>query len=167
MPSPCWPTATVPPFHGLLVRIKYEGDLPLALALGEWVGQEAALAGLAAHADVLVPVPLTRQRMRERGYNQARLLAQGAATALHVPVEDLLVRRQQSSSQTALSAEQRGLNASGLYEARVPRPYRGGHIVLVDDVMTTGSTLTQCAEAILAADPTAHIGLLTLAFAGE
>ncbi len=154
------------PFHGLLVRIKYEGDTSLALGLGEWVGHEALLAGLSAHADVLVPVPLTRRRMRERGYNQARLLAEGAAAVLHVPVEDMLVRQQQSSSQTTLSAEQRGFNASGLYEARVPQPYRGGHIVLVDDVMTTGSTLAQCAEAILAADPTAHVSLLTLAFSG-
>ncbi len=155
------------PFHSLLMRIKYEGDIALAVSLGRWAGEEAVQAGMCGHADVLVPVPLARERERKRGYNQARLLADGMATAMHVPVVEMLVRQRRGESQTHLSALQRGSNASGLYHASVPPAWRGSHIALVDDVMTTGSTLAQCTEAILAADPTAHVSLLTLAFAGE
>lgn len=155
------------PFHSLLMRIKYEGDVALAASLGRWAGEEAVRAGMCDHADVLVPVPLARERERERGYNQARLLAEGMASAMHLPVVEMLARRQRGESQTHLSALQRGSNASGVYHASVPPAWRGCHIALVDDVMTTGSTLAQCTEAILSADPTAHVSLLTLAFAGE
>ena len=155
------------PFHGLLMRIKYRGDTGLATRLGVWLGEEAVLAGMGEHADVLVPVPLTRERQRRRGYNQARLVADGVASVMRVPVVEMVARRKQRASQTHLTAEQRGINACGIYQATVPHAYRGRRIVLVDDVMTTGSTLMQCALAILADDPTAHVGLLTLAFAGE
>lgn len=155
------------PFHHLLMRIKYEGDVALAASLGRWVGEEAVRAGMCDHTDVLVPVPLARERQRQRGYNQARLLADGMAQAMRLPVAEMLVRRRQGETQTHLSALQRGTNASGAYHASVPPAWRGSRIALVDDVMTTGSTLAQCAEAILADDPTAHVSLLTLAFAGE
>lgn len=155
------------PFHQLLMRIKFEGDTSLAERLGQWAGEEAQLAGMGEHVDVLVPVPLTAQRMRERGYNQARLLANGIASVMNVPVEEMLVRLRQGVSQTHLSAQERDQNAKGIYEAHVPHSFRGKNITIVDDVMTTGSTLAQCAEAILRDDPTAHVNLLTLAYAGE
>lgn len=155
------------PYHLLLMRIKYEGDTSLALRLGQWVGEEAQKMGMAEHIDVLVPVPLTARRMRERGYNQARLLADGIASVMNVPVEDMLVRLHQGTSQTHLSAQERGQNASGIYKAHVPQPFRGKNVAIVDDVMTTGSTMAQCAEEILKDDPTAHISLITLAYSGE
>lgn len=135
--------------------------------MGWWAGSEAVRAGLDEYADVLVPVPLTARRLRERGYNQARLLADGMGRAMGVPVMELLVRQQQGTSQTHLSGEGRAQNTTRIYHARLPEALRGGRVVLVDDVMTTGSTLAQCAEAILEADPSAHVSLLTLAFAGE
>lgn len=155
------------PFHQLLMRIKYQSDTALAYRLGWWAGSEAVRAGLDEYADVLVPVPLTARRLRERGYNQARLLADGMGRAMGVPVMELLVRQQQGTSQTHLSGEGRAQNTTRIYHARLPEALRGGRVVLVDDVMTTGSTLAQCAEAILEAAPSAHVSLLTLAFAGE
>lgn len=155
------------PFHQLLMHIKYQSDTALAYRLGWWAGSEAVRAGLDEYADVLVPVPLTARRLRERGYNQARLLADGMGRAMGVPVMELLARQQQGTSQTHLSGEGRAQNTTRIYHARLPEALRGGRVVLVDDVMTTGSTLAQCAEAILEADPSAHVSLLTLAFAGE
>ena len=73
------------PFHQLLMRIKYQSDTALAYRLGWWAGSEAVRAGLDEYADVLVPVPLTDRRLRERGYNQARLLADGMGRAMGVP----------------------------------------------------------------------------------
>lgn len=73
------------PFHQLLMRIKYQSDTALAYRLGWWAGSEAVRAGLDEYADVLVPVPLTARRLRERGYNQARLLADGMGRAMGGP----------------------------------------------------------------------------------
>ena len=152
----------------LWTRVPVEHAFSLvAYRLGWWAGSEAVRAGLDEYADVLVPVPLTARRLRERGYNQARLLADGMGRAMGVPVMELLVRQQQGTSQTHLSGEGRAQNTTRIYHARLPEALRGGRVVLVDDVMTTGSTLAQCAEAILEADPSAHVSLLTLAFAGE
>ena len=152
----------------LWTRVPVEHAFSLvAYRLGWWAGSEAVRAGLDDYADVLVPVPLTARRLRERGYNQARLLADGMGRAMGVPVMELLVRQQQGTSQTHLSGEGRAQNTTRIYHARLPEALRGGRVVLVDDVMTTGSTLAQCAEAILEADPSAHVSLLTLAFAGE
>lgn len=153
-------------FRNLLERIKYQGDADLALRLGRWVGQEAARVGLSTQVDILVPVPLAPERERERGYNQAFLLAQGMAEVMGLSVECLLTRTYQRGSQTRLTALGRAHNAQALYHASVPRAICGHRVALVDDVMTTGSTLKQCAEALLAADPTMRVSLLTLAFAG-
>ena len=155
------------PFHALLERIKYRGDVDLARSLGLWVGEEAVRAGLAGQVDLLVPVPLARSRERERGYNQALMLAEGMGLAMGKPVELLLTRVGWHGSQTRLSAVARSRNALGIYRATVPDSLHGKRIALVDDVMTTGSTLGRCAEVILKADPTARLSLLTLAFAGD
>lgn len=154
-------------FHRLLERIKYQGDADLALQLGRWVGREAARVGLDKQLDLLAPVPLAPERERERGYNQAFLLAQGMAEVMGLSVECLLTRSSWRGSQTRLTALDRARNAQALYSALVPEALRGRSVALVDDVMTTGSTLRQCAEALLAADPTMRVSVLTLAFAGE
>lgn len=114
------------PFHQLLMRIKYQSDTALAYRLGWWAGSEAVRAGLDEYADVLVPVPLTARRLRERGYNQARLLADGMGRAMGVPVMELLVRQQQGTSQTHLSGEGRAQNTTRIYHARLPEALRGG-----------------------------------------
>lgn len=154
------------PFHSLLMRIKYQGDMELAYCLGEWVGEEALRAGLSDKIDILVPVPLDKVRERKRGYNQARLLAKGIGKVMGKPVVELLVRTKSGVSQTHLSARERLLNAQDIYQVSALQECKGMRVALVDDVMTTGATMVQCAKVLLLTDDSMHVGVLTLAFAG-
>jgi ComF family protein len=99
----------------------------------------------------LVPVPLAQARMRERGFNQSELLAGAVARHLGVPVwTDVLDRVRHTASQTRLTPEDRLRNVSGAFRAATASraKLRGAHVVLVDDVVTTASTLNACAAAL-------------------
>lgn len=100
---------------------------------------------------VLVPVPLYRKRERERGYNQAEVLAQGIARALGIPVVPLLKRVRDTGSQARLKhRDERQKNLHAAFELCQPLP-RDGQIVLVDDIVTSGSTLLECANVLRSA----------------
>jgi ComF family protein len=99
----------------------------------------------------IVPVPLSKSRMRERGYNQSEQLAAGLSQHWRIPVgEDLLTRTRATVSQTELTPEERKSNVAGAF--RVPsgksQQIRGAHLVIIDDVMTTAATLNACAAAL-------------------
>lgn len=100
----------------------------------------------------LVAVPLTGARERERGFNQSACLAHELAQYWHAPVwNDVLVRARATETQTRLTPEARRRNVSGAFRA-VPGTrarLRGAHVLLVDDVVTTGATLVECASALL------------------
>jgi ComF family protein len=130
-----------------LNRLKHEDRPDLARPLGALLAQAAA--GQPSGCDALVPVPLHAQRLAERGYNQAALLA--AASGLGAVRHDLLVRALATTRQQGQSARARARNVVGAFT--VPRPARvlGLRLVLVDDVCTTGATLAACREALCAA----------------
>ncbi len=98
----------------------------------------------------LVPVPLSRTRLRERGYNQSAELALWLGRAWGLPILDTLLERTRATrSQTRLTPGERHRNVSGAFRARADRrSLRGMHLILVDDVMTTGATLNACATAL-------------------
>lgn len=113
--------------------------------------------------DGLVPVPLHPTRERDRGFNQARLLADHLSAATAIPVIDLLRRTRKTVSQTTLSGRQRRENVRDVFVMNEGwHPRAGQRFVLIDDVRTTGATLGACAEAITAVVP-ARIGVLTVA----
>lgn len=131
--------------------LKYRGCRALGRALGEELGltmqifPEFSDAGI----DLILPVPLHRARLRERGYNQAEEIARGVATAWNVEIRsDVLKRSRHTASQTKLSATARRTNVA---EAFTPgrTDLRGRRILLCDDVFTTGSTLNACASRLL------------------
>jgi ComF family protein len=102
--------------------------------------------------DVIVPVPLSGSRQRERGYNQSRLLARALSTSLQLPLADALKRTRSSRPQTrSFSREERRQNVEGAFSVRRPGIVTGLRVLLVDDVATTGATLDACARALLAA----------------
>lgn len=128
----------------ILHRIKYDDDEKLALGLGKQLGRQI-LQSNAALPDCLVPVPLHPNKLKKRGFNQSERLARGIASAIDIPVEDnLLIRKGDQSSQTKLGRMHRWENISEAFDLKNSlRP--GVHIGIVDDMITTGSTLEACA----------------------
>jgi len=116
-----------------------------------------------AEGDVLVPVPLHPGRRRERGFNQAALIAREIARLTDRPwVEEALVRRAQTRPQTGLSAAERRRNVKGAFVVRRRREVTGRVVVLVDDVLTTGATAQACALALREGGAT-EVRLLSIA----
>ncbi len=132
----------------LITDLKY-GDKPgLAGILAPLMN--SALAGAVSKDTVVVPVPIHPSRRRERGYNQSELLAVRIARARGLKLEsDLLVKSRSTSSQTALEREERMENVAGSFGVRRADRLAGREVLLIDDVVTTGSTLKECARAVL------------------
>ncbi|NPV07424.1 MAG: ComF family protein [Anaerolineae bacterium] len=128
--------------------LKYEGKRVLAEPMAaEMVG---CLGSTAAKVDWVIPVPLHRSRQRERGFNQAELLARGLTAHLRLPlVGDCLVRVRDTSPQVGLSVAERKGNMEGAFRAHARM--REQALLLVDDVCTTGATIAACAAAAAAA----------------
>lgn len=131
------------PLDRLLPRFKFHGDLAAGRELAAGLIEAAITAD---RPQTLIPVPLHPARLRERGYNQALELARPLAAALALPLRpNLLQRRRATDPQTELDAATRRRNVRGAFLAPGPVP---GHIALVDDVMTTGATLAECARVL-------------------
>ena len=155
------------PYHRLVVAIKFMDKRELAVKLGRWAAMEADRQGFWQGVDALVPVPLTRWRRFCRGYNQAEMLARGMAEVTGLPVLNLIGRTKNRKPQSRLNGMARIRNAEGIYEATVPDEWRGKRLVVVDDVMTTGATMANCALALKNADKYAEICIFPLAYAGK
>jgi competence protein ComFC len=127
--------------------LKYKGNLGLGEMLAAGLGR--TLRRFNWMVDGIIPVPLSRARLRERGYNQAALLAQPLALAEEIPYLPKAVERvRDTASQVGLKIDERRRNVAGAFQARRSE-IDGKTILLVDDVATTGATLDACAEALL------------------
>ena len=144
-----------PPADELIRDLKYRGTLAHARVLGVLLAQAVAARG-APLPRLLVPVPLHDARLRERGFNQAAALARYAGTMLGIHAAPrAMVRVRDTPSQTSLSMEERHRNVRGAFAVNGVRAGRrlldAGHVAVVDDVMTTGSTLAEAKCVLLAA----------------
>ena len=148
------------PWQRAIHDFKYRSRWRTAYELGRWFGSNLARSGLYAGVDCVVPVPLHVRRLLGRGYNQADYAAEGIAEGLGVPVVHRALRRLRNNpSQTTRSTAERWVNVEGLFTVRRSDLLAGKHILLVDDVVTTGSTLLACAEALAAALPECRISM--------
>ncbi len=145
------------PLQNALHQLKYRRDVILADSLARLLTQTWAAAG--QPGDLIIPVPLSAQRLRERGYNQAGLLARGFAELSGLPAAPAaLSKTRHTVSQVGLTAQQRLGNVQAAFMAD-PRPVVQRAVILVDDVCTTGATLIAGAEALMAAGARSVWGL--------
>jgi ComF family protein len=127
--------------------LKHGNQFALATPLGLLLGEALANAKPGEGFDCLVPVPLHRQRLRARGYNQAVEIARPLARQLGLPLETGLLRRaRRTPPQQGLSADQRSRNLRNAFT--LAGQLRGGRVLLVDDVMTTGATVRECCRTL-------------------
>ena len=140
----------LPPYQEAIHALKYEGLRVLAEPLGEVMAGYWRREPLPV--SIVVPVPLHKARLRQRGYNQSLLLARAFARRIGLQVrEDCLVRERNTRSQVGLSADERWANVSGAFRC-TGRELHGESVLLIDDVLTTGATLEACAAALLQED---------------
>lgn len=148
----------------LIKGIKNSGDIELAHWLGTYVAREVGgLDDEFNHFDYLLPVPLTPDRLRKRGYNQAVWIAEGMQQVWHIPIDVTSVTRSYTSSaQKENVHEDRWTNARTIFTADPHCPLVGKRVLLVDDVITSGATLSACAQAVSKL-PGTYISFVTLA----
>lgn len=139
------------PLRDCVVALKYQGRHKAAQRLALRLLQKDRVRAVLVKADVLVGVPLHGDRLKERGFNQAALLARALARSTGLPVSTALIRRRNTPSQTHLSARERRRNVARAFAVSDPTAFLGATVVVVDDVATTGATLRECAATLLLA----------------
>ncbi len=136
-----------PPIDHFVRRLKFHRELSIATVLGEWLAER--LQDTAPLPDVILPIPLHATRLRERGYNQALEIAKPVAQQLGAPINrHALLRLHATAAQSDLPLEDRRRNVRGAFAVRAGNDLAGLHVALVDDVMTSGSTVQAAARCL-------------------
>ena len=147
--------------HGL----KYRSKKQTGLYLGSLFGQRLLQTQWINHIDAIIPVPLHPAKEAERGYNQSLLIAEGMAKQINKPVvKDLLIRNRKTESQTKKTRNERVDNMAGAFSISRRGALTGLHILLCDDVLTTGATLEACAQALMT-EESVKISMATIGIA--
>lgn len=147
----------------LIHQLKYKGEQEIGRFLGRLYGRDLRHAAGYKTIDVIVPVPLHPIKQKQRGYNQSTLFARGLSESMHRPVNDSnLIRSIASETQTKKSRFNRWENVKAIFTVLTPETFAGKHILLVDDVVTTGATIEACAQT-LQQIPEVKISVATIA----
>lgn len=146
--------------------IKYYGNRKLAIQMGRILGKELIASGRFTTVDGILPIPLHRRRMRQRGYNQSELISQGIAETFGRPViNDIMIRTRYTHTQTHRDRQSRINNMEDVFEVKRPEQLTGRHLLIVDDVITSGATIESCWKA-LSAIPDIKVSVASLSMAG-
>lgn len=136
--------------QNLIHNLKYNGKTEVGYTLGNLLGQKLMLSEQYKAIDYIIPVPLHPKKERTRGYNQSVCIADGISDAINVPVNKIvLIRQKITETQTRKSRFNRYENMLDVFEVPGPESLRNKHILLVDDVITTGATLEACGNSLL------------------
>ena len=151
----------------VLHQIKYYGNERLANQMGIMMGEKLATSGLFDNVDIIIPVPLHPKKIRIRGYNPSLLLCRGIVKSFPKPIcDNNLIRTRHTETQTRKSREERLDNMQGVFALRNPKELANKHILLVDDVITTGATTEACWSALKNIEGI-KISLASLAVSGD
>ena len=152
------------PTANLIYELKYKNHPEIGEVMGRMMAKELMKSGLFDDIDALVPVPLARKRERERGYNQSLELAKGVSEVTGLPIANLVIRRTKFvGSQTKRGRWERNENVEHVFEL-VDDNISDQHLLLIDDVVTTGATVIACAKEMQKAS-NVKISVLALGFA--
>jgi ComF family protein len=148
----------------LIHQLKYKGIKEIGSELGRIYAGTLKSSGFLEDIDLIIPVPLHPSKKRQRGFNQSDIISQGISEVSGIPVDTrMLVRRTVSKTQTRKSRYDRWTNVHDIFRVMDENRLKGLHILLVDDVITTGSTIEACASELLKAENT-KVSVAALAF---
>ena len=151
--------------QNLMHHFKYKGMQQIGNELGKIAGSQLATSAAFVSVDYIIPVPLHKSRLKERGYNQSVCFAEGLAEKLSAAVEENnLIRTRATQTQTHRSRFERFENMQEVFAIKNPQRLKGKHILLVDDIVTTGSTLEACAMPLLEIEGL-KLSIATIAYA--
>ncbi len=149
----------------LIHNMKYKGIREIGYELGRIYGVSLKTSGFTDDIDLVIPVPLHPSKRRSRGFNQSESISMGIADATHIPVDiKSLARTIVSATQTKRSRYERWTNVEGIFQVIDPQAITGKHVLLVDDVITTGSTIESCTNELLKFDGV-KVSVIALAYA--
>lgn len=153
------------PFQKLLHELKYRGNKEIGFVAGKYAAIDLLESEDFRNIDVIIPVPLHPKKFHKRGYNQSEWIAKGLAKILEKPVDTThLIRIKENTTQTKKSVFERYTNTANIFSLTDLTVFRHKHVLLVDDVLTTGSTLEACMQTLLETDYI-KISVFTLAIA--
>lgn len=151
--------------QSLLHQLKYKNKPGIGTRLGKWYGNDLIYAEVFKEVELIIPVPLHPKKERKRGYNQSLAFAEGLASVMPAKLESgCLYRKVNTKTQTRKSRYDRWENVENIFAVKNPGKIRGRHVLLVDDVLTTGATIEACAQALLEV-PGVKVSVATIAFA--
>lgn len=137
-------------FRKILHQFKYGGRKELGAIMGRFMAAELATTDFFEGIDVIIPVPLHPRKRKARGYNQSEWIARGVSQVVGLPVDvSSVIREKHTDTQTRKSTYERWENVDGIFRLRHPENFVGKHVLIIDDVLTTGSTTTACADVFM------------------
>lgn len=152
-------------FRQILHQLKYGGQKGIGAIMGRYMAAELLESGFFEGVDVILPVPLHKKKQQIRGYNQSEWIARGIAAVAGISIDtESVVRRKNTETQTRKSFLERWENVEGIFELNHAESLIGKHILIVDDVLTTGATTVECASCLTDIEGI-RISILTLAMA--
>jgi ComF family protein len=151
----------------LIHQLKYKGDIKIGLYLGEIMGETLLNSNRFNTIDALIPLPLYADKEHKRGYNQAAVICNGMSSVMNIPVlNGIVIRQHDTETQTRKHRTARWENVKGSFKVVKENELSGKHLLLVDDVVTTGATLEACGNVILQKE-NVKLSIATLAYAAK
>lgn len=151
----------------VLHAIKYKHNKDLAVLVGKWYAEDLKSSNIISKADFIIPVPLHHKKFKMRGYNQSEEFARGLSEGLKIPLNTSVLKRKEfTQTQTKKSKYERWENVEDVFELIMPETFEKKHIIIVDDVITTGATIEACCQ-LLQQIKGIQISVLSIAYADK